>query len=112
MKVAEAILARAESLQGDLVPEGVRLEVTRNYGETANHKANELLYHLGLATVSIVILIAFAIGWREALVTLIVIPTTILLTLFASMMMGYTINRVSLFALIFSIGILVDDIGR
>ncbi|MEQ9435686.1 efflux RND transporter permease subunit [Hyphomonas sp.] len=109
VKVAEAILARAESLQGDLVPEGVRLEVTRNYGETANHKANELLYHLGLATVSIVILIAFAIGWREALVTLIVIPTTILLTLFASMMMGYTINRVSLFALIFSIGILVDD---
>ena len=109
VKVAEAILARAEHLQGDLVPEGVRLEVTRNYGETANHKANELLYHLGLATVSIVILIAFAIGWREALVTLIVIPTTILLTLFASMMMGYTINRVSLFALIFSIGILVDD---
>ena len=109
VKVAEAILARAEHLEGDLVPEGVRLEVTRNYGETANHKANELLYHLGLATVSIVILIAFAIGWREALVTLIVIPTTILLTLFASLMMGYTINRVSLFALIFSIGILVDD---
>jgi multidrug efflux pump subunit AcrB len=109
VKVAEAILARAEHLEGDLIPEGVRLEVTRNYGETANHKANELLYHLGLATVSIVILIAFAIGWREALVTLIVIPTTILLTLFASLMMGYTINRVSLFALIFSIGILVDD---
>ena len=109
VKVAEAILARAEHLEGDLVPEGVHLEVTRNYGETANHKANELLYHLGLATVSIVILIAFAIGWREALVTLIVIPTTILLTLFASLMMGYTINRVSLFALIFSIGILVDD---
>lgn len=109
VKVAEAILARAEHLEGDLIPEGVRLDVTRNYGETANHKANELLYHLGLATVSIVILIAFAIGWREALVTLIVIPTTILLTLFASLMMGYTINRVSLFALIFSIGILVDD---
>ena len=84
-------------------------KMTRDYGETANHKANELLFHLGLATISIVILIAFAIGWREALVTLIVIPTTILLTLFASLMMGYTINRVSLFALIFSIGILVDD---
>ena len=67
-----------------MIPEGVHIAVTRNYGETANHKANELLFHLGLATVSIVILIAFAIGWREALVTLIVIPTTILLTLFAS----------------------------
>tara|TARA_R110002020_G_scaffold316899_2_gene532421 strand:- start:230360 stop:233608 length:3249 start_codon:yes stop_codon:yes gene_type:complete len=109
VKVSEAILARVETLDGALIPEGVRVQVTRNYGETANHKANELLYHLGLATVSIVILIAFAIGWREALVTLVVIPTTILLTLFASMMMGYTINRVSLFALIFSIGILVDD---
>ncbi len=109
VKVAESILKRVDLLKGDLVPEGVRVEVTRNYGESADHKANELLYHLGLATVSIVVLIALAIGWREALVTLIVIPTTILLTLFASLMMGYTINRVSLFALIFSIGILVDD---
>lgn len=109
VNVAEAILHRVHELEGHLIPEGVRVEVTRDYGETANHKANELLFHLGLATVSIVVLIAFAIGWREALVTLIVIPTTILLTLFASLMMGYTINRVSLFALIFSIGILVDD---
>lgn len=109
VNVAEAVLHRVHQLEGTLVPEGVRVEVTRNYGETADHKANELLFHLGLATVSIVILIAIMIGWREALVTLIVIPTTILLTLFASMMMGYTINRVSLFALIFSIGILVDD---
>ena len=83
--------------------------MTRNYGETANEKANELLFHLGLATLSIVVLITLAIGWREGVVVLIVIPTTILLTLFASWMMGYTINRVSLFALIFSIGILVDD---
>ncbi len=75
----------------------------------ANDKANELLFHLALATISIVLLIGFAIGWREAGVTLIVIPTTILLTLFAANVMGYTINRVSLFALIFSIGILVDD---
>ncbi|PKP81634.1 MAG: multidrug transporter AcrB [Alphaproteobacteria bacterium HGW-Alphaproteobacteria-18] len=107
--VAEAILHRVEALEGNLIPAGIHVEVTRDYGETANHKANELLFHLGLATVSIVVLIAFSIGWREALVTLIVIPTTILLTLFASLMMGYTINRVSLFALIFSIGILVDD---
>ena len=107
--VAEQLLARLQSVEGRLVPADVKVTVTRDYGETANDKANELLFHLGLATVSIVVLIAFAIGWREALVTLVVIPTTILLTLFASKMMGYTINRVSLFALIFSIGILVDD---
>ena len=91
------------------MPQDVNVTVTRDYGETANEKANELLFHLGLATVSIVVLIAFAIGWREALVTPVVIPTTILLTMFAAKLMGYTINRVSLFALIFSIGILVDD---
>ncbi len=109
VKVSERILERVEHLKGRLIPDGVRMQVTRNYGETANHKANELLFHLGLATISIVVLIALTIGWREAIVTAVVIPTTILLTLFASMMMGFTINRVSLFALIFSIGILVDD---
>ena len=107
--VSEAILNRVEALKGSLIPDDVRIDVTRNYGETANHKANELLFHLGLATVSIVLLIAFAIGRREATVTLVVIPMTILLTLLAAELMGYTINRVSLFALIFSIGILVDD---
>ncbi len=107
--VAEELLARLKTVEGRLVPRDVNVTVTRNYGETANEKANELLFHLGLATVSIVALIAIAIGWREALVTAVVIPTTILLTLFAAKMMGYTINRVSLFALIFSIGILVDD---
>jgi len=107
--VAEDLLARLASVEGRLVPHDVNVTVTRDYGETANDKANELLFHLGLATVSIVVLIAFAIGWREALVTLVVIPTTILLTLFAAKLMGYTINRVSLFALIFAIGILVDD---
>ena len=107
--VAENILERLESARGRLVPEDVTVTITRDYGETANEKANELLFHLGLATLSIVALIAFAIGWREAVVTLIVIPTTILLTLFAANLMGYTINRVSLFAFIFAIGILVDD---
>jgi len=107
--VSEDIAKRLESLKARLVPEDVEVKVTRDYGETANEKANELLFHLGLATISIVVLIAVAIGWREALVTLVVIPTTILLTLFAANLMGYTINRVSLFALIFSIGILVDD---
>ncbi len=107
--VAEALRARIETLRERLVPADLTVAVTRDYGETANEKANELLFHLALATLSIVVLIAFAIGWREAAVTLVVIPTTILLTLFAAKVMGYTINRVSLFALIFSIGILVDD---
>ena len=107
--VSDAILERVETLKGKLLPDSVTVAVTRNYGESANEKANELLFHLGLATISIVALIGFAIGWREAAVTAVVIPTTILLTMFASNLMGYTINRVSLFALIFSIGILVDD---
>jgi multidrug efflux pump subunit AcrB len=107
--VADAVLKRVKSLEGPLLPPDLEVTVSRDYGQTASEKANDLLFHLALATVSIVALIAFAIGVREALVTAIVIPTTILLTLFASNLMGYTINRVSLFALIFSIGILVDD---
>ena len=107
--VSRAIVDRVQALRGNLLSPDLRVEVTRDYGRTANDKANELLFHLGLATVSIVVLIAFAIGWREAVVTLVVIPTTILLTLFSAWLMGYTINRVSLFALIFAIGILVDD---
>ncbi|SEN10839.1 Multidrug efflux pump subunit AcrB [Gemmobacter aquatilis] len=107
--VAEAILHKVESLEGRLIPEGIKVTVTRDYGETANEKANELLFHLGLATISIIGLVLLAIGWRESIVVAIVIPVTILLTLFASWVMGYTLNRVSLFALIFSIGILVDD---
>ncbi|MBV2184623.1 MAG: efflux RND transporter permease subunit, partial [Rhizobium sp.] len=107
--VSEEILNRVEELKGNLIPDSMRVEVTRNYGETANEKANELLFHLGLATLSIIALVWVAIGRREALVVAIVIPMTILLTLFAANLMGYTLNRVSLFALIFSIGILVDD---
>ena len=107
--VAEDIVKRLETVKGRIIPAGVDVEITRNYGETATEKANELLFHLALATVSIVILITLTIGWREGVVVLVIIPTTILLTLFASWLMGYTINRVSLFALIFSIGILVDD---
>ncbi|MDE3116213.1 MAG: efflux RND transporter permease subunit, partial [Pseudomonadota bacterium] len=107
--IADSLIKRMQTLKGTLIPNDVQIAVTRDYGKTANDKANELLFHLGLATISIVLLIGFAIGWREAGVTLIVIPTTILLTLFAANLMGYTINRVSLFALIFSIGILVDD---
>jgi multidrug efflux pump subunit AcrB len=107
--VSADISRRLEGLRSRLIPDDIQVTVTRDYGETANEKANELLFHLGLATISIVVLIAIAIGWREAVVTFVVIPTTILLTMFAANLMGYTINRVSLFALIFSIGILVDD---
>ncbi|MDI9850209.1 efflux RND transporter permease subunit [Rhodoblastus sp. 17X3] len=107
--ISERIIEQLQSLKGSVVPADIDVQVSRNYGETANEKANELLFHLALATISIVALVAFAIGWREGLVVAIVIPTTILLTLFAARLMGYTLNRVSLFALIFSIGILVDD---
>ena len=107
--VAEQVLAKVEALKGSLIPDSVAVEVTRNYGSSANEKANELLFHLGLATASIIALVLIAVGWRESIVVAIVIPVTILLTLFAAYFMGYTLNRVSLFALIFSIGILVDD---
>ncbi len=107
--VAEQLLERLERLRGGLLPADVQVTVTRNYGETAAEKADELLFHLALATLAIVALITLALGWREGVVVMTVVPTTILLTLFASDLMGFTINRVSLFALIFSIGILVDD---
>ena len=107
--VADRLIERLKAVEGRLVPGDVAVSVTRNYGATATEKANELLFHLALATISIVLLITLAVGWREGIVVAVVIPTTILLTLFASWLMGYTINRVSLFALIFSIGILVDD---
>lgn len=107
--VAHDILARVDGLKGNLIPDSLSVEVTRDYGETADEKANELLFHLGLATLSIIVLVWVAIGFREAIVVAVVIPVTILLTLFAAKVMGYTLNRVSLFALIFSIGILVDD---
>lgn len=109
VEVAERILARVKTLHGRLIPDDVKVEVTRNYGVTATDKANELLLHLSIATLSITVLIILFIGWREGLVVLMVIPATILLTFFAAWLMGYTINRVSLFALIFSIGILADD---
>ncbi len=107
--VADEILKRLDVLKTTVIPPDIDVAVTRNYGETATEKADELIFHLFLATISIVVLITWAIGWREGVVVFVVIPTTILLTLFSAWLMGYTINRVSLFALIFSIGILVDD---
>ena len=107
--VADALLSRAAVLEGALVPDSMAMELTRDYGATAQDKANTLLVKLLLATLSIIGLTLLAIGWRESIVVAVVIPVTILLTLFAAWIMGYTLNRVSLFALIFSIGILVDD---
>jgi len=109
VNVANDVIARLGQVKGTLLPNDVEAVITRNYGATATEKSDELLFHLALATLSIVILVGWALGWREGSVVMVVVPTTILLTLFASYMMGFTINRVSLFALIFSIGILVDD---
>ncbi len=107
--IADKVLAKVASLQGVLIPREVRVTVTRNYGETAQEKSNELLKHLILATVSVTILIALFLGWRSATVVLMAVPVTLALTLFLYYVYGYTLNRVTLFALIFSIGILVDD---
>ncbi len=107
--VAERAMEKVESLKGTLIPSGVETTVTRNYGETAQEKSNELLKHLLLATLSVTALIALALGWRSSIVVLAAVPVTLALTLFIYFIYGYTLNRVTLFALIFSIGILVDD---
>ncbi|MDP1890470.1 MAG: efflux RND transporter permease subunit [Gemmatimonadaceae bacterium] len=108
-KVAEEALHRVEAARERLLPAGVTYEVTRNYGETAAEKAGELILHLIIATLSVTLLIGIFLGWREALVVLVAVPVTLALTLFAYYALGYTLNRITLFALIFSIGILVDD---
>ncbi len=107
--VANAVLDRIESLQERLIPEQVRVEVTRNYGETAQDKVNELLFKLVVATGIVTLLVWWALGFKPAVVVTVVIPVVILMTVFSAFVMGFTIDRVSLFALIFSIGILVDD---
>ena len=108
-KVAEEVLQRVEASRERLLPAGVTYDVTRNYGETAAEKAAELILHLIIATLSVTLLIGIFLGWREALVVLVAVPVTLALTLFAYYALGYTLNRITLFALIFSIGILVDD---
>ncbi len=107
--VAERVLEKVESLRGYDIPRDVQITVTRNYGETAKHKSDELLKHLLIATLSVTLLIAVALGWRESGVVLLAVPVTLALTLVVFYLYGYTLNRVTLFALIFSIGILVDD---
>lgn len=107
--VANALLDKLETLKGRLIPDNIQVTVTRNYGKTANDKVNELLQSLMLAAIAVSILCWISIGTRPAIVVITVIPVVILITIWSSWMLGYTINRVSLFALIFAIGILVDD---
>ncbi|HEX7420667.1 MAG TPA: efflux RND transporter permease subunit [Thermoanaerobaculia bacterium] len=107
--VSRAVIAKVESLKGTLIPWDVNVAVTRDYGETAAEKSNELLFHMLLAVLSVAILIGLTLGWRESGIVAIAIPVTLALTLAVFYLAGYTLNRVTLFALIFSIGILVDD---
>ena len=107
--VAHAIERKIDTLRGTVIPSDVELTITRNYGETSSEKSNELLWHMFLAVVSVSALIWLALGRREAVVVLVAIPVTLALTLFLFFLYGYTLNRITLFALIFSIGILVDD---
>ncbi|MUM76552.1 AcrB/AcrD/AcrF family protein [Pseudodesulfovibrio sp. F-1] len=107
--VADTVVVRAEELQREVLPRGVTLTVTRNQGETAQAKVNELLSSLGFAIVTVVALLAFALGWREALVVALAVPMSFSLALFVNHLFGYTINRVTLFALILSLGLVVDD---
>lgn len=107
--VAADALAKVAALKGRILPDDVEVSVTRNYGETAKDKSDELLKHMLIATLAVVILIALTMGWREAAVVAVAVPVTLALTLLINYLYGYTLNRVTLFALIFSIGILVDD---
>jgi multidrug efflux pump subunit AcrB len=107
--VAGAVLKKIATLQGYIIPSDVQVTVTRNYGLTAEDKSNELLWHMLLAVVSVSFLILLALGWRESLIVLLAIPATLALTLLVFYLYGFTLNRITLFALIFSIGILVDD---
>lgn len=109
VRIANDILDRVERLKGIVIPDDVNVTVTRNYGETARDKAQTLMIKLVFATVSVIVLVALSLGWREAVIVGIAVSITLIATLFASWAVGFTLNRVSLFALIFSIGILVDD---
>ncbi|WP_111267385.1 efflux RND transporter permease subunit [Marilutibacter maris] len=107
--ITRAVALRLDQLRGELIPDGIHATVTRDYGSTAADKALKLIQKLVFATASVVLLVLFALGWREAIVVGSAVVLTLAVTLFASHVMGFTLNRVSLFALIFSIGILVDD---
>lgn len=107
--VAEQVLERVDAARRAVVPAGVTVAITRHYGETAAEKSNELLFHMGIAVLSVCLLMAFALGKRESLIVFAAVPVTLALTLTMFYLYGFTLNRITLFALIFSIGILVDD---
>ena len=107
--VVNAVMRKVDEVRGRILPADVEVTVTRDYGATASEKSNELLFHMGIAVVSVSLLVMFVLGWRESIVVAVAIPTTLALTLLVFYLYGYTLNRITLFALIFSIGILVDD---
>jgi multidrug efflux pump subunit AcrB len=109
MKISDKILAHVDQLKTTLIPSDVHIDVTRNYGETASHKVGELLLHLGIAILAVTVLVMLAMGWRGGLVVFFSVPLTFALTLFAYYVLGYTLNRITLFALVFVVGIVVDD---
>ena len=109
MKISEKILEKVELLKQNLIPNDVHVEVSRNYGETASHKVSELLLHLGVAILAVTLLVMLAMGWRGGLVVFFSVPLTFALTLFSYYMLDYTLNRITLFALVFVVGIVVDD---
>jgi multidrug efflux pump subunit AcrB len=109
VSVVHAVNAKVSSLKGTLIPADLMVDVTRDYGETAAEKSNELLLHMGIAVFGVAVLILLFLGWRESIVVMLAIPSTLALTLLIFYLYGYTLNRITLFALIFSIGILVDD---
>tara|TARA_R110000868_G_scaffold86499_2_gene242603 strand:+ start:1869 stop:5099 length:3231 start_codon:yes stop_codon:yes gene_type:complete len=109
MKISDKILTKIEQIKQTIIPTEVHVDVTRNYGETASDKVGELLLHLGLAILAVTVLVMLAMGWRGGLVVFFSVPLTFALTLFAYYMLGYTLNRITLFALVFVVGIVVDD---
>jgi multidrug efflux pump subunit AcrB len=109
ISVAREVLKKVETLKGRVIPADVQISVTRNYGMTAEEKSNELLWHMLIAVVGVSLLILLTLGWRESIIVAIAIPSTLALTLLVFYLHGFTLNRITLFALIFSIGILVDD---
>jgi multidrug efflux pump subunit AcrB len=109
VSVVNEVLRKVDGLKGTLIPADLEVTVTRNYGATAAEKSNELLLHMGIAVFGVALLILFFLGWRESTIVMLAIPSTLALTLLVFYLYGYTLNRITLFALIFSIGILVDD---
>ena len=109
MRISEEILAKVEELNKTLLPHDVHVEVSRNYGDTASHKVSELLLHLAVAIIAVTVLVMLAMGWRGGLVVFFSVPLTFALTLFSYYMLDYTLNRITLFALVFVVGIVVDD---